>query len=156
MSDLSPYPLVRTERGEDVIYTFTTDNRIDYEIVFKSDSDYFPVDDPIAPLTFSFILTRVNEKAGGNDPKIKLTVIYALRAVFDTNPQFIITYQCSTESRQERARAVYFQKWFNECGDTYCRIDYADSGVYATAIYKNDHPMENGIKAAFSTIFQDK
>lgn len=141
---LFPYQLVpiQDRAKNSIIYAFETDSQVKYEFVFKSDSDYFP-DTSIANYAYSFILTRVSGKVGIVDKRIRDTVIYGLRAAFDANPTLVITYTFSTESDQQKQRALLFRRWFLQCGDQYKSIDFFDSKrIYATALFRNSHPLQ--------------
>ncbi|GAB3944538.1 hypothetical protein GCM10028805_12200 [Spirosoma harenae] len=158
MPPLSPYPLVpkKDKENSSTIYWFETDYNVKYELVFKSDSDYLP-DESLAENAYSFILTRVSDKAGVVDSRIRDTVTYGLLAAFDANPNLIITYTCSTDNNQEKQRALLFRRWFLQCRDNYKSIDFSDSKrIYATAIYRKDHPEQDRIIDAFLQIYRDK
>lgn len=147
LKPLFPYPLVPIEdqQSGSIIYSFETDTQVRYELVFKSDNDYLP-ENPLANFAYSFILTRVSRKTGTIDSRIRDTVVYGLRAAFDANPNLIITYACSTENDQEKQRALLFRRWFLQCGNDYKSIDFSDSKrIYATALYRNDHPAQDQI-----------
>lgn len=158
LKPLFPYPLVPIEdqQSSSLIYSFETDSQVRYELVFKSDSDYLP-ENSLANFAYSFILTRVSHKTGTVDSRIRDTVVYGLRAAFDANPNLIITYACSTENDQEKQRALLFRRWFLQCGDDYKSIDFSDSKrIYATALYRNDHPAQDQIVDTFFSIYRNK
>lgn len=155
---LFPYQLVPIEdkATNSIIYSFETDSQVKYELVFKSDSDYLP-DESIADHVYSFILTRVSGKVGIIDKRIRDTVIYGLRAAFDANPNLVITYTCSTDSNQQKQRALLFRRWFFQCGDKYKSIDFSDSKrIYATALFRNDHLLQDQIINTFFRVYQNK
>ncbi|GAB4023248.1 hypothetical protein GCM10028808_73110 [Spirosoma migulaei] len=155
--DLSPYPLVRVEQGDDIVYIFYTNQDVQYKIVFKPDNTYLQNDNPVSFLTFSFILTRLDEKVAVVDPRIKATVVYAIRAALEANPHLVITYQCSSVDKKQRARNKMFGSWFAENGSGYCHLDYSnEADAYVTAIFREEHPMKELIGETFGEVFYQK
>lgn len=155
---LYPYPLALLENRStnSIVYSFETDSYVQYELAFISDRAYFP-DSSLADPVYSFVLTRTSTKTGGIDPRIRDTVIYGLRAAFDANPTLIITYACSLENKQQQQRALLFRRWFLQCGDNYKSIDFSDSErMYATAIFRNDHPQGDRISETFFGLYEGK
>lgn len=159
-SDLFPYPLARIEQGDDVLYSFTTAQGVKYEITFKSDAKYFQESSGISHLFYSFVLTRIGNKIGVADDRIKATVVYSLNAVFEANPELVITYQCSTKNYQQRARARLFDQWYEEYGQNYRQIRYINqsdsSDIYAAAIYRESNPHSLFIEELLNDVFDNK
>lgn len=84
-------------------------------------------------------------------------MVCGLQAAFDANPNLIITYACSTENDQEKQRALLFRRWFFQCGDDYKCIDFSGSNrIYATALYRKDHPAQDQIVDTFLEIYRNK
>lgn len=81
-----------------------------------------------------------------------------LYTVFESEPQAIITYTCSTEDRQGEARSFAFRRWYNKYGNGFVKIDYMNSQIheYSAAIYKSDHPKKLAIEKLFNATFRRK
>lgn len=153
-SNLSHYKLEETEEG----YTFTTLNHIIYEMIFRSDADYFPEYD-FAESIVSFSLTPVH--AVGipvKDVQIERTVMYALSRTFEANPETILAFTCSTEDDLERHRRILFGRWYQRNGRGYTRLTHNDAAnkLYTAVIYRDDHPDREQINAIFVKTYTNK
>ncbi|RCR70469.1 hypothetical protein DUE52_05810 [Larkinella punicea] len=89
---------------------------------------------------------------------MKQTVIETLGRFFENLPQAVIIYNCSQENDHEKTRYDLFNRWFDEFGDEYDKVNYSDleSREYASAIFRKDHPQRRLIEPAFNKVFREK
>lgn len=165
LPQLFPYPLVMVENVNDkgtvdegsIVYEFTTDKGVLYQLVFLPDYEYLPSNNPVSYLAYSFILNRISDKVGAIDPRIKDTVVYGLDAAFSANPHLIVSYQCSAKDAQQRFRAILFRKWLDLYGSNYETLDFTDGfDLYATAFFRKDHSMRMQIRQTFEEVYRNK
>ncbi|WP_461133911.1 DUF6169 family protein [Spirosoma lituiforme] len=153
---LSPYPLVLRETSKGIVYSFTTEGGVSYQLIFMSDADYL-ADYPFAESVFSFAIESKNGRVGERDNRIRLTIDYALTVAFQENPNLVITYICSAADGQERHRRILFGWWFNMHGPGFARVQHTDNeGIYSAAIYRNDNPYRDLIESSFNGIYFGK
>ncbi|MCK8496036.1 DUF6169 family protein [Spirosoma sp. RP8] len=155
MSNYLPYPLISDEDG----FLFTTDAGIEYRILTRPDADYFP-DLEFAESIFSFSFYPANnaEPSKESDPRIECTVIYALVLIFDSRPDVVLSFTCSTKDGRERHRSILFGKWFSQYGGGYTRIKRSNpqTSFYAYTIFLADHPHSEQIKEEFERVYINK
>ena len=152
-SSPSPYELKNTETG----FTFTTQEGAQYALIFNDDGDYFPGEDYYGSI-LSFSIVHIGGEIGPVDPRIQATISYVLQRVFENNPNTVISYTCSIADKQEYARARIFRLWYTRHQDQYNRIDYQsiETRIYASAIWRRNHPKGEEIIQAFKHIYSGK
>ena len=153
LSSPSPYLLQEDSAG----YYFRTDSGVTYRLFFNSDEDYLP-GEALADLVLSFSIVPISGPDKRKDPRIKDTVIEALRRVFDSNPDYIILYTCSTDNEQEVMRSRLFNAWHISNGKGYAKIDHQDekNRAHTSAIFREGHPLEGSIRSTFDRVFVNK
>ncbi|WP_133299772.1 DUF6169 family protein [Larkinella punicea] len=154
-SSLRPtsYSLIRDKDS----FTFTTDKGAIYKITFTQDAEYIDYL-PFADDVYSFVLEQTSGEYKGRDLRMKQTVIETLGRFFENLPQAVIIYNCSQENDHEKTRYDLFNRWFDEFGDEYDKVNYSDleSREYASAIFRKDHPQRRLIEPAFNKVFREK
>jgi hypothetical protein len=165
LQHLSPYPLVLVEKVSDrgtsyegsITYAFTSERNVEYELVFRPDTKYLPPKNPLRNRAYSFILERITPGDDLMDYRIKPTIQYAIKQAFKTNPDLVLSYQCSTEDDKQYKRALVFRRWFDECKDDYTALEYSSGrDSFATTIYRKDNPMGEWIRKTFDEMFGGK
>nr|WP_293840281.1 DUF6169 family protein [uncultured Arsenicibacter sp.] len=149
--NLSPYRLSETEDG----FVFDTDHGVTYALRFTDDSEYV-FGSSFAYNTFSFSVLPVKGYAKKKDIRVADTIIYALWGVFEAIPEAVITYVCSLESTQERARSRLFHSWYLKTGEAhFTKFDYSDleNRIYTSVLFRNEHPHKDEINLIFEKAF---
>ena len=135
-----PYPLSKALDG----YIFVTDKGIEYLIGIDWDRDILPNTSFSDDLVVFSVLPKSSEvQALEFDPRIQLTIRYAIESLFSDRPTAVLFYACSTVDQKDEVRHRLFRRWFTMYSSSqYKRLDfdYTDNRTYMTVIYKYDHP----------------
>ncbi len=102
----NPYNLT----GENGDFVFETDLDLQYKIIFQKHNVF----DELGYSTFEFSFYPVGKHELRYDPRIKDTIISALKDFFLKNPDSIILYVCDSSDNRARERNMLFNRWFKE------------------------------------------
>lgn len=153
MSSPLPYPLKDSNTG----FIFETDFGLVYEISFTDDSGYLTGSSfSSVDTVFSFTITHLSGQIQHKDPRVESTIISALHLTFASLPLAVITYVCSLDDNQEKARNRLFHNWYLRTGKNYfVKLDHtsADERIYSSVIFRSDNPAREDINNLFFTLF---
>jgi hypothetical protein len=110
-SNLQPYHLLRID---DLTYSFTTDNGIEYKCTFLSFAEYFVQYPAIADKVFSFNLEIASKlsKQKGVDNRIAATVINIVGDFLMSKINAVV-YVCDPSDGKAHVRSRKFKSWFD-------------------------------------------
>lgn len=95
------------------IYSFTTDNTVEYKISFI-DSNYLfegTIGEGEIQNAFSLSIENINETLTPQDSKVKATISCIIKYFFE-NKENCIIYVCDSSDKRELARYRKFNQWF--------------------------------------------
>jgi hypothetical protein len=108
------YPTTHTPKSND--FFFATETGHSYRVYFDTKTGSHP-NEAIDKLTIylGFICTPKQEPFSRiHDSKIGSTIMWIVANMFKAYKHAIISYVCSPEDGQARARLITFGKWYNE------------------------------------------
>jgi hypothetical protein len=146
-SQLEPYPLEEDSTG----YVFVTDAGVRYNLYF-SEGKYYLSDVaqiPFADYILMFGIKPLQEPVSSADPRIKVTVIYLLELLFNSEPQTVIIYVCDQSDERQKTRGRMFSRWFSSYRKGFVKRNYEseDQRLFAYAIFREDHPFKPQVEA---------
>ncbi|MBQ0074781.1 MAG: hypothetical protein KBT34_11355 [Prevotella sp.] len=137
-SSLHPYPL---RKDEDGIYTFTTEDGIEYNIIFIDMGVYAEELWGV----YQFNIERNQNIVHKIDNRIYHTVIYILERFFQETPDDAILMVCDSSDGKQQKRRKLFDRWYAKSShkediDVFNAEyhDYNNDKVY-TSLYINRH-----------------
>lgn len=137
-NSLHPYPL---HKDENDIYSFTTDEGIEYNIVFIEMSIYAEELWGV----YQFNIERNQDVAHKIDNRIYQTVVYILEKFFHDAPDDAILMVCDSSDGKQQKRRKLFDRWyFNSQHKDDIDVfnaeyhDYNNEKVY-TSLYLSKH-----------------
>ncbi len=147
---LPPYPYRLINRGQVKAYEFNTAHGLTYEITFTS-GDYFPAS-PLREYGIILGLELLDPLARdpGTDARIEATVIAAIEQVLAAADP-IIVWVCSPEKKQQRARNLLFNRWYQHYKQTgpYQLIKQdvqPTAGQFVSLLYRADNPERGALE----------
>ena len=141
-------------------YTFTTDSKAEYEILFTLDNGIFQGTELENGEIYQIVINKIKDGSGGKDDEIKLTV-YAVIEHFFSNTNRILIYSCDTGDKRHYARMRMFNIWYTK-SDLRSEIKKIDEKIesddllyFTSLIYHSDNEItESNIVKTFKEIVE--
>ncbi len=125
-SRFKPYTV---ERQPDGSYSFQTDKKITYGVVFTWQDDLFSPYTHLSDLFFELIL-EVRDLAGHDFPpkdfRTGRTIAWILEQFFTSKPDSALTYTCEDADQKEHKRFLQFTRWFDNYNSDAIKLEKSD------------------------------
>lgn len=123
-SRFNPYPVRREPDGS---YSFRTENKITYGVVFSEQGDLFSTYTHLSHLFFDFTIDVVD--LGGNkfppkDFRTGDTIGWTAGQFLASTPDAALTYTCDDLDKKAHKRFLQFTRWFDQFNQGLEKHDY--------------------------------
>ena len=144
----APYPVTRSKTSSD--FCFVTDSGVTYNVYFDTNTPILPNDD-LDRYSIFMGFSCIPPNGNGFDARVEPTIILIIANMLKSNKKYIITYFCSSQNKQERGRAILFERWYKRSPLTekIAHKQKRNANNYFGALYCKKHREIESIEATF-------
>jgi hypothetical protein len=163
LSSIIPYDLKVAEG--DISYTFTTDQGIEYLIVFDDKTSNFTTNDIGNSILYEYQFYPVKDtEREPLDERIMATVMYSITQTMKTSSN-VVLYICENSDHKAKVRDRYFDSIFRKYATKeLLKIDgtvkasaHTEDLSFISVIVNNDNPDKDKVNYTFqSVLFQSQ
>ena len=144
--------------SENFIYSFTTKNGIEYNIIFSDSMNYFSDTSTIGKISkiYSITIDKVSNSKPVLDSDVELTIDAVIIHFFKDTEKSIV-YYCDNSDLKEKSRARKFNTWYSNSQfnsqatkiNNTIEIKGQEDTHFTSIIYHNDNPFSSDLTIAY-------